>query len=284
VSLPGPPRRRLCFMVRSLRAGLTRNLGRGLHTSGLPTLDRFVLGALATAPSVERSSLPTLIQQYLTHSGKVLGVQLPYESRPSLARRVSDNNCDIHLIAHVAREGDRHKITLSSGFAVDVSDGQSILVTCAHTLEEVRHISRSFSRIYNDPQIRWSPLLVLPDVPNCSSLTAPPDLSDVRSSGSFVFSQSGPDTVTYPVASILSSLHRSDLILLSPSSVRSHLRSLPISPYPSLAGTPIRAHFVSEKRPEEDGWQPWIGGTWSKWVRGTVLGYRDFSGREATVS
>jgi hypothetical protein len=90
--------------------------------------------------------------------------------------------------------------------------------------------------------------------------------------------------VTYPVASILSSLHRSDLILLSPSPVRSPLRSLPISPYPAPAGTPIRAHLVSEKSPEEDGWQPWIGGTWSKWVRGTVLGYRDFSGREATVS
>jgi len=47
------------------------------------------------------------------------------------------------------------------------------------------------------------------------------------------------------------------------------------------AGTPIRAHFVSETRPKEDGWQPWVGSTWSKWVQGTVVGYRDFSGREA---
>jgi hypothetical protein len=62
------------------------------------------------------------------------------------------------------------------------------------------------------------------------------------------------------------------------------LRSLPISPYPVPAGTHIRAHFVSETRPKEDGWQPWIGGTWSKWVQGTVLGYRDFAGREAMVS
>ena len=144
--------------------------------------------------------------------------------------------------------------------------------------------SDSFSRTYSNPQIRWSPLLVLPDVPHPSPLTSPPDLSHVRSSGSFIFSQTGLDSLTYPVASILSSLHRSDLILLSPSPVKSPLRSLPISPYPAPTGTPIRAHFVSEKRPEEDGWQPWIGGTWSKWVRGTVLGYRDFSGREATVS
>ncbi|KAI9454854.1 hypothetical protein BJY52DRAFT_1188657 [Lactarius psammicola] len=254
-------------MAHSL--SLTRNLTRTLRTSTLPALDRFVLDALSATPSVERPNLPQLIQQYLTHSGKVLGAQLAYESRPSSSRRVSfldNNSCDIHLVAHVAREGDRNKITLSSGFAVDTSDGQSILVTCAHTLEE----------------IRWSPLLVLPEVPHSSPLTSPPDLSHVRSSGSFVLSRSGSDSVTYPVVSILSSLHRSDLVLLSPSPVRSPLRSLPISPYPAPAGTPIRAHFVSEKRPEEDGWQPWIGGTWSKWVRGTVLGYRDFSGREAT--
>ncbi|KAH8991999.1 hypothetical protein EDB92DRAFT_617748 [Lactarius akahatsu] len=242
----------------------TRNLVRTLHTS---TLDRFVLDALSVTPSVERPDLTQLIRQYLTHSGKVLGTQLAYESRPSSSRRVSfKNNRDIHLVAHVAREGDRNNITLSSGFAIDASDGQSIVVTCAHTLEE----------------IRWSPLLVLPDVPHPSPLTSPPDLSHVRSSGSFVFSQRGPESVTYPVASILSSLHRSDLILLSPFPLGSPLRSLPISPYPAPMGTPIRAHFVSEKRPEEDGWQPWIGSTWSKWVRGTVLGYRDFSGREAS--
>lgn len=66
--------------------------------------------------------------------------------------------------------------------------------------------------------------------------------------------------------------------------MRTALRSLPISPYPVPAGTAIRAHFVSEAKPKEDGWQPWIGGTWSKWVQGTVLGYRDFAGREAIVS
>jgi hypothetical protein len=88
----------------------------------------------------------------------------------------------------------------------------------------------------------------------------------------------------YPIVSVLSSLHRSDMILLSPPRMQAALRSLPLSPYPVPAGTAIRAHFVSESRPKEDGWEPWIGGTWSKWVQGTVLGYRDFSGREAVVS
>ena len=88
----------------------------------------------------------------------------------------------------------------------------------------------------------------------------------------------------YPIVSVLSSLHRSDMILLSPPRMQAALRSLPLSPYPVPAGTAIRAHFVSETRPKEDGWEPWIGGTWSKWVQGTVLGYRDFSGREAVVS
>jgi hypothetical protein len=129
-------------MARSLR--LTRKLTRNLHTS---TLDRFVLDALSATPSVQRPDLSHLIRQYLTHSGKVLGTQLAYEPRPSSSRRISfsdNNSCDIHLIAHVACEGDRNKITLSSGFAVDSSDGQSILVTCAHTLEEVRRMSRLF--------------------------------------------------------------------------------------------------------------------------------------------
>ncbi|KAH9043723.1 hypothetical protein EDB85DRAFT_2138419 [Lactarius pseudohatsudake] len=154
--------------LRPAPAHAALSLTRNLHTS---TLDRFVLNALSATPSVERPDLPQLIRQYLSHSGKVLGTQLAYESRPSSSRRVSfsdENNRDIHLVAHVAREGDRNNLTLSSGFAIDASDGRSIIVTCAHTLEE----------------IRWSPLLVLPDVPHPSPLTSPPDLSHVRSSGS----------------------------------------------------------------------------------------------------
>jgi hypothetical protein len=47
----------------------------------------------------------------------------------------------IVLVAHVVKDkvSDEHKITLSSGFAVQLpgeGDG-SVIVTCAHTLEEV---------------------------------------------------------------------------------------------------------------------------------------------------
>ncbi|KAI0005494.1 hypothetical protein BJV74DRAFT_875425 [Russula compacta] len=223
------------------------------HTSAPRPLDRFVLEALASTRSAERTALPA---------------QLPYEPHPSPSRRVSFSTYesrDVHLVAHVARESGRNKITVSSGFALGTSDGQSILVTCAHTLEE----------------IRWSPLLVLPCVPHSSPRATLPDLSHARSSASFILSTIDSTPSAHPIASVLSSLHRSDLILLSPFPMLAPLRSLPISPYPVPSGTPIRAHFVSETRPKEDGWRPWIGGTWYKWVQGTVLGYRDFAGREA---
>jgi hypothetical protein len=86
----------------------------------------------------------------------------------------------------------------------------------------------------------------------------------------------------HPVQNILSSLHRSDLLLLSTES-KATMRVMPVSPYPVQPGTPVRAHVVVHKQPDEQGWRPWIGGTWSKWVRGTILGYRDFAGREAQV-
>ena len=34
---------------------------------------------------------------------------------------------------------------------------------------------------------------------------------------------------------------------------------------------------------ERDGWTPWVAGTWRKWIKGTVAGYRDYAGREAKV-
>ena len=90
----------------------------------------------------------------------------------------------------------------------------------------------------------------------------------------------------HPVKDVLSALHRSDLLLLSAtSSLQSPppLRSLPVSPYPAQPGTAVRAHIIVHQEPKEEGWLPWIGGTWSKWVQGTVVGYRDFAGSEAKV-
>ncbi len=103
-------------------------------------------------------------------------------------------------------------------------------------------------------------------------------------SGSFVLTASvGQKPAQFhPVQRVLSSLHRSDLVLLSTDSTVS-TRRLPVSPYPVQPGAAVRAHVVVHQEPEEEGWTPWIGGTWSKWVCGTVMGYRDFAGREAQV-
>lgn len=107
-------------------------------------------------------------------------------------------------------------------------------------------------------------------------------------SGSYVLSRSdrAEDAPTFhSVASVLSALHRPDLLVLSTSASSPPLaRSLPVSPYPAHPGTTVRAHFVVDQEPQEPGWTPWIGGMWRKWVRGKVLGYRDFAGREAKVS
>ena len=141
------------------------------HAPAPRPLDRFVLEALASTRSAERTALPQLIQQYLERSGNVLSAQLPYEPHPSPSRRVSFSTYesrDVHLVAHVTRESDRNKITVSSGFALDTSDGQSILVTCAHTLEEVCH-SPCVLRCRSELLISIDPLVSTPRPSLCAS-------------------------------------------------------------------------------------------------------------------
>lgn len=159
------------------------------------------------------------------------------------------------------------------------------------------HDARYLYRCCLLPQIRWSPLLVLPSTPSSASPFSSPDIPGARSSGSYILSSlpNSNTTLAHPITSVLSSLHRSDLLLLCASSNStasgaplSKLASFPVSPYPAQPGTPIRAHFHSATRPQLDGddgegWEPWIGGSWAKWVKGAVLGYRDFTGREAQV-
>ena len=107
------------------------------------------------------------------------------------------------------------------------------------------------------------------------------------SSGTYVVSQASDNHAPsfHPVVGIQSSLPRPDLVALSAISAANPpiTRTLPVSPYPTHSGTSIRAHFVVDALPDEVGWHPWVGGLWGKWVRGTVLGYRDFAGREAQV-
>lgn len=75
----------------------------------------------------------------------MLGASLPYESRPAPERRVpfnaeEDTEASVAMVVHVAENGTEHKITYCSGFALSapkLAGGQTLYVTCAHTLEEV---------------------------------------------------------------------------------------------------------------------------------------------------
>lgn len=85
--------------------------------------------------------LPTLIHQYNSQSGKILDAYLPYESTPVTSRRVDFDSSDdgVVLVVHVIDDGTEQKISICSGFAIDPrgSVTGSVVVSCAHTLDEV---------------------------------------------------------------------------------------------------------------------------------------------------
>ncbi|KIY73493.1 hypothetical protein CYLTODRAFT_341912 [Cylindrobasidium torrendii FP15055 ss-10] len=218
-------------------------------------VDREVLNCLARS---NQHALPRLMAQYSANAGHILESQLPYESRPPPQRRVDTTSSDsIVLVAH-AYDGptpEAQAVTLASGFMVEPKPGatEPLFVSCAHTLEQV-----SLHRLVPSQAVRHSGSAIVSGDP-----------------------KAGISTTT--VTSLPSSFPRSDVILLSTSHRPPGIRSLPVSPYPAAPGTRIRAHFVSYHRPADadgEGWTPWIGGTYSKWVSGTVLGYRDFAGTE----
>jgi hypothetical protein len=131
--------------------------------------------------------------------------------------------------------------------------------------------------------VRRSPLY-LPGSPAFSGLPG-------TSTGSFCITYNDKNDqdsgmAVHPISGVISALPRSDLLLLSCKfdTSKCELETLPVSPYPVQANTPVKAHFVALTEPKNEGWYPWIGDTWSKWTTGTVLGYRDFAGREAEVS
>ena len=108
---------------------------------GLSFLDKQILRALSVQP---QTSLSDIIGHYIDQTGNVLPVTLPYEPMPGPNRRISfEENAstkEIVTIAHCARDGNQHKITLSSGFALNspaLREGETLIVTCAHTLEQV---------------------------------------------------------------------------------------------------------------------------------------------------
>ena len=104
-------------------------------------LDALILSELRRMPS---ASIPSLVRQFDDNAGKVLSAALPYESRPSAERRVrfEQNDHSVLMVAHAAQDADRHKVSVCSGFALNVpgegEESRSVLLTCAHTLQEVR--------------------------------------------------------------------------------------------------------------------------------------------------
>ncbi|KAJ6574860.1 hypothetical protein B0H19DRAFT_1126070 [Mycena capillaripes] len=220
------------------------------HLQAAPSeLDEVLLDSL----SASNLGLGDLIQQYIEASGRVLVPSLSYESRPTDFRRtIFDNGDSVMMIAHCVRDHTgKHKVTVASGFALAVPGECPFILTCAHTLEEIRR----------------SPLLLNNDAATSGG-----------SSGTFFLFGAGSSLSGHPVSRIVSAIPRSDILLMQ--GPLSACPTLPVSPYPVQRNTAIRAHFVTHERPQETGWTPWVGGTWSKWVRGTVLGYRGFSGRE----
>ncbi|KAJ1310853.1 hypothetical protein OPQ81_009371 [Rhizoctonia solani] len=226
----------------------------------IPPLEKYIYDRiLSSSMSAPLSRIHT---EYRTHAGRVLGVQLPYESRPAPQRRIrplSDEDDRILLIAHlVVTKDGRCRVSLSSGFALNFdAEGkrEQCIATCCHSLEE---ITRTVS----------------PDA------CAPP-------SGLYVLPASGGPI---PVTGVHSSLPRHDILLLSIPHTTPRLRSLPLSPYPAPNDSLISVRLLSSHgQPElqsRDGkgeWSEWLDGfALRRWVvGGRVLGYRDLAGRES---
>ncbi|OBZ79519.1 hypothetical protein A0H81_00585 [Grifola frondosa] len=189
-----------------------------------------------------------LLQQYNDNAGRVLDLCLPYESRPAADRRATfrDDHADIAMVVHAAQDAVGHAIVHASGFALRVPGAAgAVFATCAHTSCAARSSARR------------------------TGSSCPAHLLSLGPRGARVPPRARGACVPRPA----------DLLILDAAGPAPN--TLPVSPYPVHPGTRIRAHFVSDAPPEQDGWTPWLGGTWSRWMSGTVVGYRDFAGREA---
>lgn len=108
------------------------------------SMERQILAALSQAdPTRSWPNLPELFEQYINHSGNVLDSSLPYEPSPAVDRKTNFDatveESAVSMIAHCAHVGDKHRFTFSSGFGLEGSghrQGESLVLTCAHTLEE----------------------------------------------------------------------------------------------------------------------------------------------------
>lgn len=129
--LLNPPRKSLAHAID--KVGIS-------GVAPLPTLDSH---ALAFVRSTEdRASLIELLQQYGSMARMVLDTTLACEPSPQLHRRIDFESDDtgVILLSHILDLGQVHKVTFCSGFAIHAQGhlGSSVIVSCAHTLEEVR--------------------------------------------------------------------------------------------------------------------------------------------------
>ena len=116
-----------------------------VHPCPTVDLDSHLLTALRW-PVQKGATLDDLSRQFNTNAGRVLDVSLPYESTPPASRRLAfgktgsgETHQGIVMVAHCMGPKDdldpqRSKVKLSSGFVI----GDGLIVTCAHTFEEVR--------------------------------------------------------------------------------------------------------------------------------------------------
>lgn len=104
-------------------------------------LDSHALTVLRSESVDDRASLIQLLQQYDSVAGKVLDMTLAYEPSPRWNRWTDFDSDDtgVVLLTHIVDLGQEHKATICSGFAIHAHDdpGSSVIVSCAHTLEEV---------------------------------------------------------------------------------------------------------------------------------------------------
>ncbi len=119
---------------------------RGSHT---PALNARILGALENhVSSGGDDECPTgssfgkrLLLEYETMASRTLSMSLPTEPTPNIPRRPAFDRVHdaLVMVAHVTTDRwQEYKITVSSGFAVDVpSLDAPVIISCAHTLEEV---------------------------------------------------------------------------------------------------------------------------------------------------
>ena len=100
--------------------------------------------SLLAACSAQRS-LHRIFSQYHQRANNVLNTHLPYEPTPPPARRCSfqfDTTTPLVIVAHCLRSksNGESKVTLASGFALAAQSprNENVVLTCAHTLEQVR--------------------------------------------------------------------------------------------------------------------------------------------------